>query len=56
MNEIEQAYEDSKRAVADLDFEKANAHWRRYIALLEQNPAAKAEQLRRDGEAPNEHP
>lgn len=34
MNEIVQAYEDCRRAVGALDFEKANAHWRNYVALL----------------------
>lgn len=34
MNAIDQAYQDCRRAVAALDFEKANAHWRNYVALL----------------------
>lgn len=38
MNEIEQAYEDNRRAVAAQDFEKASAHWRRFVELLEQQP------------------
>ncbi len=35
MTEIEQALQDVKRAVGAMDFEKANAHWRRYVGLLE---------------------
>lgn len=35
MNEIEQALKDSHRAAAAGDQDKAGAHWRRFVGLLE---------------------